>query len=96
MNLDLNLTHIHSSISTIFFPLTLFPSKQTDFKWSQSSPDRSCEGLNCGPPYQVQRQSPLNRFFTCICLYNFFVIKYLSHISFYVYHLNIYLVLLDY
>jgi hypothetical protein len=30
-------------------------------KWLQPYPDRSCGKLNCGPPYRVQRQSPLNQ-----------------------------------
>jgi hypothetical protein len=30
-------------------------------KWFQPPPDRSCWGSNRGPPYQVQRQSPLNQ-----------------------------------
>ncbi|PNY08817.1 bifunctional purine biosynthesis protein purH [Trifolium pratense] len=33
----------------------------SDIKWFQPPPDRSCGGSNRGPPYQVQRQSPLNQ-----------------------------------
>jgi hypothetical protein len=33
--------------------------------------DRSCEGSDCGPPYQVQRQSPLNQL-TIISLTSFY------------------------
>ncbi|PNX81774.1 hypothetical protein L195_g037799, partial [Trifolium pratense] len=33
----------------------------SDINWFQSPPKYSCGRSNRGPPYQVQRQSPLNQ-----------------------------------
>jgi hypothetical protein len=54
-----------SEISQTFFlfssPVESDSEVSSGIKWLQPPPDCSCGGSNRGPPYQIQRQSPLNQ-----------------------------------
>jgi hypothetical protein len=54
--------YIHTYIVLVLSPpIESGSGVSSGIKWFQPPPDRSCGGSNRGPPYQVQRQSPLNQ-----------------------------------
>jgi hypothetical protein len=53
-----------STFSQFFFTFTTSLIRSGGQFWHQvvlDHPDCSCGGSNCGPSYQIQRQSPLNQ-----------------------------------